>query len=48
MITAGQSVYLCSRDKLNETFDLGSDYYAGYFANAKIKDIDRKYIGSVR
>ena len=36
-----------SRDKLNETFDLGSDYYAGYFANTKIKDIDEKYIGSV-
>ena len=30
-----------------ETFDLGSDYYAGYFANTKIKDIDEKYIGSV-
>ncbi len=40
------SVFM-SRDKLNETFDLGSDYYAGYFANTKIKDIDGKYIGSV-
>ena len=40
------SVFM-SRDKLNETFDLGSDYYAGYFANTKIKDIDEKYIGSV-
>ena len=36
-----------SRDKLNETFDLGSDYYTAYFANTKIKDIDEKYIGSV-
>ena len=40
------SVFM-SRDKLNETFDLGSDYYTGYFANTKIKDIDEKYIGSV-
>ena len=47
MITAGAISVFMSRDKLNETFDLGSDYYAGYFANTKIKDIDEKYIGSV-
>lgn len=35
------------RDQLNDTFDLGNDYYAGYFSNTKIKDIDEKYIGSV-
>lgn len=36
-----------NRDQLNDTFDLGNDYYAGYFSNTKIKDIDEKYIGSV-
>ena len=36
-----------SRDKLNRTFDLGNDYYAGYFSNTKIRDIDEKYIGTV-
>ena len=36
-----------SRDKLNKTFDLGNDYYAGYFANTKIRDIEEKYIGTV-
>ena len=42
-------------DALNEatilakkgTFDLGNDYYAGYFSNTKIRDIDEKYIGTV-
>ena len=40
------SVFM-SRDKLNRTFDLGNDYYAGYFSNTKIRDIDEKYIGTV-
>lgn len=40
------SVFM-SRDKLNKTFDLGNDYYAGYFANTKIRDIEEKYIGTV-
>ena len=40
------SVFM-SRDKLNRTFDLGNDYYAGYFANTKIRDIEEKYIGTV-
>ena len=44
---SGAVCVFMSRDKLNKTFDLGSDYYAGYFANTKIKDIDEKYIGSV-
>ena len=35
------------RDKLNEVFDLGDDYFGGYFSNTEIKDIDSKYIGSV-
>lgn len=40
------SVFM-SRDKLNRTFDLENDYYAGYFSNTKIRDIDEKYIGTV-
>ena len=35
------------QEQLNDTFDLGNDYYSGYFSNSKIKDIDGKYIGSV-
>ena len=35
------------QEKLNDTFDLGNDYFSGYFSNSKIKDIDGKYIGSV-
>ena len=35
------------RDKLNEVFDLGDDYFGGYFSDTEIKDIDSKYIGSV-
>ena len=32
------------RDKLNEAFDLGDDYFGGYFSDTEIRD---KYIGSV-
>ena len=32
---------------LNETFDLSDDFFAGYFSNEEIKDIDQQYIGSV-
>ena len=35
------------QEQLNDTFDLGNDYFSGYFSNSKIKDIDEKYIGSV-
>ena len=35
------------QEQLNDTFDLGNDYFSGYFSNSKIKDIDGKYIGSV-
>ena len=35
------------RDKLNEAFDLGDDYFGGYFSDTEIKDIPSKYIGSV-
>lgn len=33
--------------QLNDTFDLGSYYFSGYFSNSKITDINKKYIGSV-
>ena len=44
--TAGLCVFM-SRDKLNKTFDLEDDYYSGYFADTKITDIRKKYIGSI-
>ena len=44
--TAGLCVFM-ERNNLNDIFDLGDDYFGGYFSNTKIKDIDEKYIGSV-
>lgn len=35
------------KKQLNDTFDLGSYYFSGYFSNSKITDINKKYIGSV-
>ncbi len=32
---------------LNKTFDLPDSYFAGYFSNEEIKDIDEKYIGTI-
>lgn len=32
---------------LNKTFDLSDDFFAGYFSNEEITDIDQQYIGSV-
>lgn len=40
------SVFM-SRETLNETFDLGDDYFAGYFSDSEITDIDEKYVASV-
>ena len=34
------------QEELNRTFDLGDDYFSGYFSNSEITDID-SYIGSV-
>ena len=31
---------------LNQCFDLGKDYFSGYFSETPITDIDEKYIGS--
>ena len=35
------------QEKLNSMFDLGDDYFSGYFSNTEITDIDTGYIGSV-
>lgn len=44
---SGALAVFMPRAALNETFDLGSDYYGGYFSDAPLSDIDEKYIGSV-
>ena len=35
------------QEELNRTFDLGDDYFSGYFSNSEITYIDSSYIGSV-
>lgn len=35
------------KKQLNDTFDLESYYFSGYFSNSKITDINQKYIGSI-
>ncbi len=35
------------KKRLNQTFHLSDDFFAGYFSNEEITDIDQKYIGSV-
>lgn len=35
------------QEELNRTFDLGDDYFSGYFSNSEITDINGSYIGSV-
>ena len=44
--TGGLCVFM-DQDKLNDTFDLGDDYFSGYFSNTEITDIKDSYIGSV-
>ena len=44
--TAGLCVFMDQAD-LNSTFDLGDEYFSGYFSNSEITDIDSRYIGSV-
>ena len=44
--TGGLCVFM-AQDKLNDTFDLGDDYFSGYFSNTEITDIKDSYIGSV-
>lgn len=44
--TAALCVFM-SRSDLNDLFDLGDDYYSGYFSDTEITDIKNQYIGSV-
>ena len=44
--TGGLCVFMKKAD-LNDTFDLGEDYFSGYFSDTEITDIDDNYIGSV-
>lgn len=44
------SAALCvfmEQEKLNRMFDLGDDYFGGYFSSSEITDIPEQYIGSV-
>ena len=44
------SAALCvfmDQQKLNETFDLGEDYFSGYFSETPLTDLNEKYVGSV-
>lgn len=44
------TVALCvfmPRSELNDIFDLGEDYYSGYFSDTELTDIKSQYIGSV-
>lgn len=43
---AGIAVFM-PQAQLNQTFDLGDDYFCGYLSDTEITDIDEKYIGSV-
>ena len=44
--TAALCVFM-PRSDLNSTFDLGDDYYSGYFSDTELTDIKSQYIGSV-
>lgn len=44
---AGSLTVFMSKKMLNDTFDLGDDYFCGYFSDSKITDIKEEYIGSV-
>ena len=44
--TGGLCVFMKKAD-LNDTFNLGEDYFSGYFSDTEITDIDNNYIGSV-
>ena len=44
--TAALCVFM-PRSELNDIFDLGEDYYSGYFSNTELTDIKSQYIGSV-
>lgn len=42
----GLSVFM-PRSDVNETFELGENYFSGYFSNSEITDIDESCIGTV-
>ena len=44
--TAALCVFM-PRSELNDIFDLGEDYYSGYFSDTELTDIKSQYIGSV-
>ena len=44
---SGSLTVFMSKKLLNKTFDLGDDYFCGYFSDSKITDIKDEYIGSV-
>ena len=44
--TAALCIFM-PRSDLNSTFDLGDDYYSGYFSDTELTDIKNQYIGSV-
>ena len=44
--TAALCVFM-PRSELNDTFDLGDDYYSGYFSDTELTDVKSQYIGSV-
>lgn len=44
---SGSLTVFMSKKMLNKTFDLGDDYFCGYFSDSKITDIKSDYIGSV-
>ena len=44
--TAALCVFM-PRSELNEIFNLGEDYYSGYFSDTELTDIKSQYIGSV-
>lgn len=44
--TAALCVFM-PRSELNDIFDLGEDYYSGYFSDIELTDIKSQYIGSV-
>lgn len=44
--TAALCVFM-PRSELNDIFDLGEDYYSGYFSDTELIDIKSQYIGSV-
>ena len=45
-IDFGLTIFMPQK-QLNDTFDLGSDYFSGYLSKTEITDIDQKYISSV-